>query len=1095
MRLGRIGLLLPPWLINMQRLIHAAVRNPVATNMLMVVIIVAGAWSALSLRREVMPQLSFDIVQIRIEFEGATPEEVEESVVVKVEEAIHTIEGVRRIFSNAYEGMGLIFAELEPGVDNRTVRDDIEDEVAKIDTFPDEAKEPRFIELKEQDQVINIAVYGEQPEATLKETAKRVRDDLLATPNISQVEIVGTREYEIAIEIAESTLRRYGLTLDEVSQLVRRNTLALSAGDIKTPTQDIVVRTTGQRYTAEEFAAIPLLTTETGAMITLGEVANVVNGFEDADVVGLFNGKPGVLVTVLKAAQEDALDIAETVHQYVKQEEPRLPEGLRLSVWADTSTVIKGRLQLLTNNGLMGLVLVAVCLWFFMNFRLAFWVAAGLPVAFMGAFWLIDYYCNTMNMITMFACIMAIGILVDDAIVVGENIYSHWRRGKSPVQAAIDGTSEVALPVVAAVATTISAFIPLFIMEGIMGKFIAVIPVAMVAALLASLIECLIIMPSHLAHALPDRETQARPGGLRAMTQPLRLAIDTSVTWTIERLYAPVLRWIVTYRPIVAATALAILMLALGVVGGGHIDFFLFPKTDSEFVIAQLTLPQGTPSARTLAISSQIEQAAWQLNRVFEADEQEPVVRNAMTVVGRHISRNPEIGSHASEVTIELAPVEQRSVSSSEILAKWRELTGEIPEALALTFGAQENAPGGAPIEVRLIGESFDDLRGAADRVKAELGSYPGVFDIQDNFRPGKVEMQLTLKPEARVLGLTLADLARQMRQGFFGAEALRVQRGRDDVSVMVRYPEAERRALGDVENIRIRTPDGREIPFGKVASVILERGYSVIHHDDRERVVTVTADVDTNTANAAKVLAALEAGFLPNLMAQYDGLRFSFEGQQRETQRSVNSLFRGFVLAMLLIYGILATIFRSYLQPLIVMSVIPFGLIGALVGHMIMGHALTIMSLFGLVALSGVVVNDSLVLLDFVNRALRQGLPIEQAIYLGGQARFRAIMLTTITTVAGLLPILLEGSFQAQFLIPMAISISFGLMGATFLVLLLVPALYMILYDIRRICNWLWNGTWQLSEECDPAERDTVTPLLDETWAHHPRTTHRSDT
>ncbi len=1058
----------------MQRLIHAAVHNPVATNILMVVIIVAGAWSLASLRREVMPQLSFDIIQIRIEFEGATPEEVEESIVVKVEEAIHSIEGVRRIFSNAYEGVGLIFAELEPGVDNRAVRDDIEDEVAKIDTFPDEAKEPRFVELKEQDQVINIAIYGEQPERTLKETAKQVRDDLLATPDISQVKIVGTREYEIAIEIAESTLRRYGLTLDEVSQLVRRNSLELSAGDIKTPTQDIVVRTTGQRYTAEEFAAIPLLTTETGAIITLGSVANVVDGFEDADVFGLFNRKPGVLVTVLKAEEEDALDISEAVHNYVQAQQSRLPAGLQLSVWADTSPVIKGRLQLLTNNGLMGLVLVAVCLWFFMNLRLAFWVSAGLPVAFMGAFWLIDYYGSTMNMITMFACIMAIGILVDDAIVVGENVYSHWRRGKTPVQAAIDGTSEVALPVVAAVATSIAAFIPLFIMEGIMGKFIAVIPVAMVAALLASLIECVIIMPAHLAHSLP-RNTQAAPHGLKAVSQRVRSAIEASVLWTIERLYGPVLRWAVNYRLIVAAGALTILMLALGVVGGGHINFFLFPKTDAEYVLAQLTLPQGTPSDRTLAISSHIEQAAWQLNSVFKVQEQAPVVKNAMTVVGRHSNRNPEVGSHACEVTIELASVEQRGVSSTEILAKWRELTGDVPEALALTFGTPEFGPGGAPIEVRLIGQSFDDLRQAADRVKAELGTYPGVFDIQDDFRPGKVEMRLTLKPEARVLGLTLADLARQMRQAFFGAEALRVQRGRDDVSVKVRYPEAERQALGDVENMRIRTPDGREIPFGEVASVTLQRGYAVIHHDDRERVVAVTADVDTSTANAAKVLADLEAGFLPQLMAQYDELSFSFEGQQRETQRSMNSLFRGFVLAMLLIYGILATIFRSYLQPLIVMSVIPFGLIGALVGHLIMGHALTMMSMFGLVALSGVVVNDSLVLLDFVNRAMRQGMSIKKAIYMGGQARFRALMLTTITTVAGLLPILLERSFQAQFLIPMAISISFGLMGATFLVLLLVPALFMLLYDVRRACNWLWNGKWEVPEEREPEEREAA--------------------
>ena len=1059
----------------MQRLIQVAVDNPVATTMLMVVIIVAGAWSALSLQREVMPQLSFDIIQISMELEGATPEEVEDSIVVKVEEAIHTLEGVRRVFSNAYEGIGIIFAELEPGVDNRAVREDMEDEVAKIDTFPQEAKAPRFVELKEQDQVINLAVYGEQPERTLKETAKRVRDDLLTLPGMSQVHLVGTRDYEIAIEIAKATLRRYGLSLDEVSQLVRNNSLELSAGAIKTPMQDIVVRTTGQRYTAEAFAAIPLLTTETGAILTLGAVASVVDGFEEAEMFGRFNGKPAVLVKVLKAEHEDALDIANTVHHYVQAQQARLPPGLQLGVWADASPVIQGRLQLLTHNGLLGLLLVAACLWFFMNGRLAFWVAAGLPVAFMGAFWLIDYAGGTLNMITMFACIMALGILVDDAIVVGENVYRHWRCGKSPVRAAIEGTSEVALPVVAAVATTIAAFLPLFAIEGIMGKFIAVIPMVMVAALLASLLECLIILPSHLAHALPERHPRAAPRGFKAMARRLRHAVDGSVDWAIARLYGPVLRWAMTYRLIVIAVALAILMLAVGVVGGGHVNLFLFPKTDAEFVMAQLTLPQGTPAERTLALLSQIEQAAWQLNEVFATEAQQPVVKNAMTVVGQHTSRNPEVGSHAGEVTIELAAVEQRHASSDDIVAKWRDHTGEIPEALALTFGTPDMGPGGAPIEVRLMGQSFDALRHAADRVKAELGTYPGVFDIQDDFRPGKIEMRLALKPEARVLGLSLADLARQMRHAFWGAEALRVQRGRDDVRVMVRYPEAERRALGDVENMRIRTPDGREIPFGEVASVTMQRGYAVIHHDDRQRVVTVIADVETNTANAAKILADLEAGFLPQLMADYRDLRFSFEGQQRETQRSMHSLLRGFVLALLLIYGILATIFRSYVQPLIVMSVIPFGLIGALAGHLLMGHALTMMSLFGLVALSGVVVNDSLVLLDFVNRARRQGMPLERAIDFGGQSRFRAIMLTTLTTVAGLLPLLLEGSFQAQFLIPMAISISFGLMGSTLFVLVLVPALYMLLDDSRRICHWLWHGTWPLPDELDANVRDVA--------------------
>jgi multidrug efflux pump subunit AcrB len=1045
----------------MRRLITAAVHNPVAVNLLMMVLIIGGGWSALTLNRETLPQLSFDIIQVSVRFEGATPAEVEEGVVVKVEEAISGIEGIRKIFSNSYEGLGLVWAELKPEADNRKVMDEIKDEVAKIDTFPEEADDPHFVELARRQQVINIAVFGTQPERVLKEVAGRIRDDLLATPAISQVELYGTRDYEISIEVSEATLQRYGLTFDQVRDIVRRSSLDLPAGDLKTPTQDIVVRTAGQRYTGAEFAAIPLIVRPNGTVLTLGEVARVIDGFEEADRLGRFNGQPGVLVSVFKTNDEDALAIAETVRNYVAAQKPHLPPGLSLSVWADTSRIIKGRLRLLTNNGLIGLVLVLLCLWLFMNLRLAFWVAAGLPVAFMGAFWFLDMHGSTLNMITMFACIMALGILVDDAIVVGENVYSHWRRGKHPIQAAIDGTHEVAIPVISAVMTTIVAFLPLFLMEGILGKFIAVLPVAMVAALLTSLLESLLIMPSHLAHSLPVSEKS--PQRRRWWGHRMRQGIDAAVSWCIERGYYPLLQRAVELRLVVIAAALAILMLMLGLVLGGHVNFFLFPKTDADMILARVTMPPGTPLAQTLRVTARLEAAAQKLNQYFhvEGSAGEKVVQRVMTVAGIQSGFNPEIGSHAGEVTLELLPAERRGISSNAILAKWRELSGEIPDALSLTFGTPEMAPGGAPIEVRLISDSFADLRQAADRVKAELATYPGVLDIQDDFRPGKMELQLALKPAGRALGLTLADLARQVRQGLFGAEAVRLQRGRDEVKVMIRYPAAERRALGDLEHIRIRTPSGQRVPFTEVATATMKRGYAVIKHSDRHRVVAVTADVDTTVANAEKILADLRTRFMPQLLATYEGMRYSFEGQHYETQRSVRSLYRGFVLALLLIYAILATVFRSYVQPFIVMSAIPFGLIGAVLGHIAMGRDLTMMSLFGLVALSGVVVNDSLVLLDFINRAIRRGTPIVQAVLMGGQARFRAIILTSLTTVAGLLPILAEKSFQAQFLIPMAISISFGLMFATFLTLFLVPALYLLLNDVSCLLHWLFTGRW----------------------------------
>ena len=1060
----------------MRRLIAAAVRNPVAANLLMVVIIVVGGMSAYNLRRETFPQISFDIIQVQTIFPGATPEEVEESIVVKIEEAIKSVEGIQDLVSQAHESSGVVLARLKPGVDNRRVMEDIQSEVEKIDTFPEDAEAPRYEELAERRKVINIAIYGDQPERTLKEVASRVRDDLLASEFISQVRLVGTRDYEISIEVSEEGLRRHGLTFEEIRQVVQRSSLNMPGGSIKTPTQDIVVRTAGQRYTGLEFALVPLLTRPDGTVVTLDEVARVSDGFVDAWRIGRFNGTPSVLVSVFRTSEEDALVISDTVRQYVAEQAPQLPEGLSMSVWADDSAVTKGRLDLLSRNGLQGLFLVLLSLWLFMNLRLAFWVAVGLVVALLGGLWILDLYGGTLNMITMFAFIMALGMLVDDAIVVGENIYSHWRRGKPPVRAAIDGAGEVAVPVIGAVSTTVAAFVPLFIMEGILGKFVAVMPVAVVAALLGSLLECMVILPPHLAHALPEGGYQTSKRGIRRLAQRIRGGIDGGLEWFIERVYMPTLRRAMAWRLVVAASALAILMLMLGLLLGGHLDFELFPDRDTDTIIARVTMPQGTPLAQTAAATARLEAAARQLDNHFRpADpDADGVVKQIMTVVGINTDFEPEVGSHVGEVTVELLAAEARGISSTLLADKWRDLSGDVPDVLELIFMSEAIFPVGDPIEVRLMGDDFTAMREAAARLETELGTYPGVLDISNDFRPGKMEVQLALKPAGRVLGVTLADLAGQVNQGFYGAEALRLQRGRDDVKVVIRYPEAERRSLGDLDNIRIRTPNGGEVPFGEVATATLRRGFSVIKRTDRQRALSVTADVDSTKANAEKILADLEADFLPRLLADYENMRYSFEGQHKETQRSVGSLFRGFIIAMLLVYTILAVIFRSYAQPLVVMSVIPFGFIGAVIGHLVMGHVLSLISLFGLVALSGVLVNDSLVLVDFINRARREGAPLFEAVLAGGQKRFRAIILTSVTTVAGLSPILFEKSVQAQFLIPMAISMSFGLMGATVLVLILVPALYLLLHDVQSIWRWLRTGSFAETSH-DPALVDTL--------------------
>ena len=1047
----------------MRGLISAAVHNPVAANLLMVVIIVVGGMSAYNLRRETFPQVSFDLIQIDKRFPGATPEEIEESIVVKIEEAIKSVEGIQDITSQANESSGVVLARLKPGMDNRRVLEDIQSQVEKIDTFPEDAEPTRYRERVQRRKVINIAIHGEQPERTLKEVATRVRDDLLASESISQVRLIGARDYEISIEVSEASLRRHGLTFEEIRQLVQRSSLNLPGGSIRTPAQDIVVRTAGQRYTGLEFAELPLLTRPDGTVVTLEEVARVSDGFVDAWRIGRFNGTPSVLVSLFRTGEEDALVISDTVRRYVAEQAPHLPAGLSMSVWADDSGIIRSRLELLSRNGLQGLFLVLLSLWLFMNLRLALWVGAGLVVALLGGLWILILYGGTLNMITMFAFIMVLGMLVDDAIVVGENIYSHWRRGKPPVQAAIDGAGEVALPVLGAVSTTVAAFMPLFIMEGVMGKFIAVMPVAVVAALLGSLLECLLILPPHLAHALPEEGYQAPRRGLRRLAQRIRGGIDGALDWFIERLYMPTLRRAMEWRLVVAASATAILMLMFGLLLGGHLSFELFPDRDTDTVIARLTMPHGTPLARTAAATARLEAAARRLDAHFRPADPgaDGVVEQTMTVVGFGTDFESEFGSHVGEVTVELVAAEARGIPSKLLADKWRDLAGDVPEALELIFISEDVFAVGKPIEVRLMGDDIMAMREAAARLEAELGTYPGVLEISNDFRPGKMEVQLALKPAGRVLGITLADLARQVNQGFHGAEALRLQRGRDDVRVMVRYPEAERRSLGDLDNIRIRTPRGSEVPFGEVAAATLRRGFAAIKRAERQRALNVTAAVDSTKANAEKILADLEADFLPRLLADYENMRYSFEGQHKETQRSVGSLLRGFMIAMLLVYAILAVIFRSYAQPLVVMSVIPFGLIGAVVGHFIMGHVLSLISLFGLVALSGVLVNDSLVLVDFINRTRSQGTPVFEAVLAAGRQRFRAIVLTSVTTIAGLSPILLEKSVQAQVLIPMAISMSFGLMGATVLVLILVPALYLLLCDAQSIGRWLLTGSF----------------------------------
>jgi len=989
---------------------------------------------------------------------GAAPEEVEEGVSVRIEEQIQDLDGIKKLTSTASEGVGVVMVELVAGTDSRRLLDEIKSRVDAIDTLPEETEKPIIRELTNRRQVVDVAIHGNADPISLRHIAEQVRDDLGALPEITNVELANVRPYEISIEVSENTLRRHGLSFDQVAQAVRRTSLDLPGGSVKTAAGEILLRTKGQAYRRDEFERLVVWTRPDGTRLTLGEVATVVDGFEDTDQDSRFDGHPAVLLQVFRSGEQDALAIAAAVERYIETEERRLPEGIELTMWNDASRILKGRRDLLLRNGSWGLSFVVLILALFLRFRLAFWISLGMLISFMGAFWLMPTLDVSINLITMFAFILVLGIVVDDAIVIGENIHTHQHRHGDGLRGSIEGAGEVAFPVVFAVLTTVAAFTPLLLVPGSTGKIMRVIPMIVIPCLLWSLFESLWILPAHLSHY---RKRDRSRDGFHPWYR-LQSTIAGGLERFIERVYAPLLEIALRWRYATLALGVMTLFVTVGLYYGGFVRFIFFPQVESDFVSAAVTLPQGSPVAATSAAVERLERSAERLRRELSEQYGEDQVRHMFSAIGEHPFRmaqrqntggaaQRETRANLGEVTLELTPAEIRSAGSAEIATRWRELTGPIPDALEATYTSSLFSAG-EDINIQLTGPDIAELRTIADALKLRLAGYGGVFDITDSFLPGKREVKLNILPAAELIGLSLADLGRQVRQAFYGEEAQRIQRGRDELRVMVRYPERERRSLGDLENMRIRTPDGAEVPFSEVAEVEFGRGYSSIKRVDRRRAINVVADVDEAEATAGVIVADITTHVLPDLLADHPHVTFSLEGQQAEQRETMGGLVRGFALALIAIYALLAIPLRSYGQPVVIMLAIPFGLVGAIWGHLLLGLDLTILSMFGLVALTGVVVNDSLVMVDFINRhrGSREGLlyGVRQA----GVARFRPILLTSLTTFAGLLPMMLEKSMQARFLIPMAVSLAFGVMFATFITLVLVPAGTMILEDLRRL-------------------------------------------
>ena len=1054
----------------MKQILAAFARNTVFANIVLILIFVAGYIAMVKMIRETFPEFSLDMITISVSYPGADPEEVEEGISRKIEEAVEGLEGVKQYTTHSAEGVCSTIIEVLEDYDVDEVLDRVRTKVNAISTFPDDAEKPVISELLIKDLVATLYLSGDMSERRIKEWAETVKDEIQQLPAVSQVATFGSRDYEISIEVSEEKLREYGLSFDEVAAAVRRGSLNLAGGTIRTREEEIRVRTMGRKYTGAELASIVVVARPEGDVITLDRLAEIKDGFTEDPIRASINGEPAVFVLVYKTPEEDALKISKAVNGYVSAKQQQVPQGNNIKILYDNTEMLNARIQLLLKNGVIGLLIVFLLLWCFLSPRLSFWAGMGIPVSVCGALVILWSLGGTINMVSLLGLIMVLGIVVDDAIVVGEAIFVHRKQGKSALQAAVDGVAEVGMPVVAAVFTTIVTFVPLFYVGGIMGKFISILPAVVIACLMISLVECLFLLPAHLSHLpAPNRPKENRHRVFGRLSRVQEITAQW-LEWFVDRIYLPFLKKALHWRYISLATAIAVLMLTIGVVKSGILKFEVFEKMDGFIMTATAEFPSGTPPAITRQAIEHIETALLRLEKKNPTKSGAPLIKDYLSLVGQTLSSPSDIGPNYGTVQAILLDSESRGVHSEDLMVRWEKEIGILPGIKSLTFSGIETGPPGDPIEVWLQGHDMQIILDAADELMARLRQFDGVYQVRSDFLPGKNEMRLSLKPEARALGVTVEDLARQVYAGYYGNEALRLQRGRDDVRVKVRYTAGERSRLPDLERVRIRTANGVEVPLMSVAEVSFAPGYSTITRTDGMRRVAVSAGVDSKRANANEIFAELSAHYFPDLKKRYPGLYVDLQGEQKKMRESFSSLGIGYPLAILGVFIIIATMFRSYAQPFVIMFTVPFGIIGAIAGHLVLGYDLSMVSMFGMVALTGVVVNDAIVLIECINENLARGIPFFDAILQGGVRRFRAIFLTTVSTVGGLGPLIMETDFQARALIPMALSIAAGVTFATVLTLVLLPSLLVILNDLRLTAHRIRHGVWIERSAVEPA-------------------------
>ena len=1040
-------------------------KNRVAANVLMLILIVGGLVTLASgIKQEVFPEVELDVVSIQVTYPGASPAEVEQAVILAVEEAVRGIDGVKKVTSTAMEGIGTVNVELLLGADKDRALNDVKSAIDRITSFPEDVERPTVTLISNRQQVISLVLYGDVDEATLRAVAENSRRELLRDSRITYVELTGIRPLEISIEVPQAQLRKYDLTLDEIAARVNAASVEVPGGGVKTQAGEVLLRTTERRDRGDEFGDIIVLSQPDGSQVRIRDIATVKDAFREIDKEATYNGKRAVMINVFRVGTETPLTVAAAAKEYVAELQETLPEGLYSATWFDTAEMYEQRLSLLLSNARIGLVLVLLTLGLFLEARLAFWVTLGIPISFAGSLLFFPVTDVSINMISLFAFIITLGMVVDDAIVVGEAVYKQRQDGKGRLRAAIDGTKEVAQPVIFAVLTSCVAFAPMLMVPGPMGKFFRVVPIVVIAVLMISLIESILILPAHLSHPMPWWLRIVLSPYLWFMQIVNKLDVPHRLQHHIQHTYIPILEKSLKWRYFTVTAGVAVLIATMGYVAG-RIPFTFLPKVEGHMITAHLKMPVGTPVAETERVAKRIAGVARSIVEEESAElEGGTISRGLYEEVGAisQLEAGPEgslssEGSHFATVMIYLVEASQRDLTTQQFVQRWRNGIGEVPGAESLTFSFEVGVQPGKPIDIELIHDDVPTLEAAAERLASEIASYSGLRDIDSGVTKGKDQLDFRLTDAAQAQGLTELDLARQVRAGFFGAEAVRQQRGRDEVRVYVRLPLEERRSLYNVEELIVHTPAGGEMPLAQAAIVSRGQAYSEIRRTDGRRNISVTADVADEDANANEIIAQIRQRELAQLLADIPGLAYSLGGEQERQAETLSALGLGFVLALIVMFSMLAVVFRSYGQPLLVMSAIPFGMVGAVWGHVAMGWflwdhvSLSLMSMMGVVALSGVVVNDSLILIDAINRFREGGMGLWEAVVSGAARRFRPILLTSLTTFFGLAPMILETSVQARFLVPMAVSLGFGVLAATMIMLLIVPSSYIILEDAHR--------------------------------------------